>query len=47
MAINTRLAQIGAKRIGLVTPYVAALEVRIVEITRRPVSTWWRPSGWI
>ena len=31
MAINTRLAQIGAKRIGLVTPYVAALEARIAE----------------
>ena len=29
MAINTRLAHLGARRIGLVTPYLAALEVRI------------------
>ena len=30
MGINTRLERLGAKRIGLVTPYVAALEARIV-----------------
>ena len=30
MAINRRLARLSAKRIGLVTPYVAALEERIV-----------------
>lgn len=30
MAINGRLAELGARRIGLVTPYVAALEDRIV-----------------
>lgn len=30
MAINGRLAELGARRIGLVTPYVAALEDKIV-----------------
>ena len=30
IAINRRLAALGARRIGLVTPYVAALEARIV-----------------
>lgn len=30
MAINQRLVDLGAKRIGLVTPYVAALETKIV-----------------
>lgn len=31
IAINQRLARLGARRIGLVTPYVAALEARIIE----------------
>jgi maleate isomerase len=30
IALNERLAQLGARRIGLVTPYVAAIETRII-----------------
>ena len=31
LAINKRLSQLGARRIGLVTPYIAALERQIVD----------------
>ena len=31
MALNDELARLGARRIGLVTPYIAALEAQIIE----------------
>lgn len=35
IAINAQLLKLGAKRIGLVTPYVAAIEERIIENYRQ------------